>query len=275
MIAHYLKIAFRNLLKYKTQSIISIVGLAVGFTCFALATLWIRYEMSYDKFHRDADLIYGVYQPSWFGDGLSRSTNFLLAGFLKESFPEISEATAVAPHFSPTGYTIKIDEVEHSVFYIRVDSAFVNMFDIRILEGNRDFLIPLSHNVAITQRKARQWFGNESPIGKEVEMFGTKKTIVAVVAGWNQPSNLKFDIIESLAMNYTWTRFTGEGILIKLLPSINVEAFKKKLAEFEAQKESDNNTGSITIRNITLIPLTEIRYQDTNIQREIQFQYIF
>ena len=52
MIRHYFKIAFRNLLKYKTQSIISIIGLAVGITCFALATLWIRYEMTYDTFHR-------------------------------------------------------------------------------------------------------------------------------------------------------------------------------------------------------------------------------
>ena len=51
MIRHYFKIAFRNLLKYKTQSIISIIGLAVGITCFALATLWIRYEMTYDTFH--------------------------------------------------------------------------------------------------------------------------------------------------------------------------------------------------------------------------------
>lgn len=41
MIQHYFKIAFRNILKYKTQSIISILGLAVGFTCFALANLWI------------------------------------------------------------------------------------------------------------------------------------------------------------------------------------------------------------------------------------------
>ena len=47
MLKHYLLIAIRNLLKYKTQSIVSIIGLAMGFTCFALATLWIRYEMTY------------------------------------------------------------------------------------------------------------------------------------------------------------------------------------------------------------------------------------
>ena len=51
MITHNLKVAFRNLLKYKTQSIISVLGLAVGFTCFALSAIWIHYEMTYDTFH--------------------------------------------------------------------------------------------------------------------------------------------------------------------------------------------------------------------------------
>ena len=62
MIRHYLKIACRNLLKYKIQSIISILGLAIGFTCFALAVLWIRYEMTYDTFHEGFDRTHLVYQ---------------------------------------------------------------------------------------------------------------------------------------------------------------------------------------------------------------------
>ena len=41
MIKHYLKVAFRNLAKYKTQTLVSIIGLAVGFTCFALSVLWL------------------------------------------------------------------------------------------------------------------------------------------------------------------------------------------------------------------------------------------
>ena len=45
MIHHYLKIAYRNLLKYRTQSIISIIGLAIGLACFALSTFWVQYEI--------------------------------------------------------------------------------------------------------------------------------------------------------------------------------------------------------------------------------------
>ena len=55
MITHYLKVAFRNLVKYKTQTLISIIGLSVGFTCFALSVLWIRYEMTYDNFHERSE----------------------------------------------------------------------------------------------------------------------------------------------------------------------------------------------------------------------------
>ena len=58
MFAHYLKIAFRNQWKYKSQTLISVLGLAVGFTCFALATLWIRYDMTFDSFHKDAKRMY-------------------------------------------------------------------------------------------------------------------------------------------------------------------------------------------------------------------------
>ena len=60
MITHNLKVAFRNLLKYKTQSIISVLGLAVGFTCFALSAIWIHYEMTYDAFHEDAEQLHFV-----------------------------------------------------------------------------------------------------------------------------------------------------------------------------------------------------------------------
>jgi hypothetical protein len=57
MVKHYLKVSFRNLWKYKWQTFVSVVGLAIGFACFAMAMLWIRYEMTYDSFHKNADYI--------------------------------------------------------------------------------------------------------------------------------------------------------------------------------------------------------------------------
>ena len=62
MIVHYIKIAFRNMWKYRSQTLISLIGLAVGFTCVALATLWIVYEMTFDSFHKNAKQMYVVYR---------------------------------------------------------------------------------------------------------------------------------------------------------------------------------------------------------------------
>ena len=58
MIEHYFKLAWRQLLKYKLQSLVSIVSLAIGFACFALASMWIKYETTYDAFHKDAEKIH-------------------------------------------------------------------------------------------------------------------------------------------------------------------------------------------------------------------------
>ena len=82
MIKHYLKVAFRNLMKYKTQSLVSIIGLAVGFTCFALSVLWIRYEMTYDNFHKGANRIYLVraHQSARYKQFYSISFNGIFAG---------------------------------------------------------------------------------------------------------------------------------------------------------------------------------------------------
>ena len=60
MILHYLKLAWRNLLKYRTQTAVSILGLAMGLTCFVFAALWIRHEMSFDSAHEGADRIYAL-----------------------------------------------------------------------------------------------------------------------------------------------------------------------------------------------------------------------
>lgn len=90
MIYHYFKIAFRNLIKYKTQSVVSIVGLAIGFTCFALSALWIRYEMTYDNFHEGAEYIYLAGSKfNLQGDGFSYYSSGLLADYMMKNCPEV------------------------------------------------------------------------------------------------------------------------------------------------------------------------------------------
>lgn len=167
MIRHYFKIAFRNLLKYKTQSIISIIGLAVGITCFALATLWIRYEMTYDTFHRRADDIYLVRAQLTITDGtLSNSMPYPAIEYLRKNISEIEDICGISPFKT----NLRFKDKGGDLLAIEVDSAFIRMFDVRILQGNVNFLKKKSNEIAITEAVAKEWFGNESPLGKEIEL---------------------------------------------------------------------------------------------------------
>ena len=174
MLRHYFKLAIRNLLKYKSQSVISIVGLAVGFTCFALATLWIRYEQTYDTFHDGADRIYVVRIASeMYNDGISQITPYPLAAFMKETFPEIETAC----NMQAWNCQFKYKEVEYSSFEIGVDSATMEMFRFDVISGNHNFMLPDNEEIAITDQLAAQLFGKEDPIGKEIDIYGKRKYV--------------------------------------------------------------------------------------------------
>ncbi|HXF28954.1 MAG TPA: ABC transporter permease, partial [Chlamydiales bacterium] len=60
MIKSYLKIAWRNLVKHKAFAAINIAGLAIGMTCSIFILLWVQNELSYDRFHKNADQIYRI-----------------------------------------------------------------------------------------------------------------------------------------------------------------------------------------------------------------------
>jgi hypothetical protein len=96
MIKHYLTVAWRNLLKYKTQSIISIVGLAIGFTAFVFTLSWIRYEKGYDSHNPDAERIYRLFfNDSTQVGGVTNMTPKILASYLMKNYPEVEAATSI------------------------------------------------------------------------------------------------------------------------------------------------------------------------------------
>ena len=284
---HYIKIAFRNMRRYRIQTVISVISLAVGFTCFALSMLWIRYEMSYDGFHKNAKLMYVVYRPgSGRPSGLYRNTAIPYATYLKATFPEIANAAALisTPFLSSfpsyLNGTITIKNEDYQADLIMADSSFFRMFDIQIVTGRRDFLIPGSNTIAITQKKAQQLFGKENPIGKTINIIRKSYIICAIVAEKTHPSNYPYDIL--LPFNISEIGLGGGEIdaqgwgfanahtIIELFPGTNVKAFEKKLYEHKLFV----NNGNTTIQKSVIKPLTKIHYIDPDLEREVQFQYI-
>ena len=153
MILHYLKIALRNLLKYKTQSAISVLGLAVGLAFFTFGIHWLKYETSYDSFYPDADRSYLVYtQDENNKQGYSQS---VLGNFIRERLPEVETVTQsfVSNEFNYTfdEQTIKTPD------FMSVDSNFLDIFP-QILICGRTLERP--DEIIISESIAKKYFGH-------------------------------------------------------------------------------------------------------------------
>ncbi|MDR0725620.1 MAG: ABC transporter permease, partial [Prevotellaceae bacterium] len=270
MVKHYLKVAFRNMWKYKYQTLVSVIGLAVGFACFAMAALWIRYEMTYDSFHKNADRMYSVGIQGESPSEILRGVPYPLAGYLKTTFPEIANSIPIS---SAPSSQIELDGVRRSVDIVRIDSSFFSMFDVKIIEGSMDFLIPASKGAAITAAKAKQWFGNESPLGKSFKEYGKEYTVCAVTTSLPKRSNYPFDILmlsgivaNGVPVQSQWSYWYGDHALIELVPDVDVEAFRKKLYEHKTKHSG--------IKHMSITPLTSLRYVDPNVKRDVKFRHI-
>lgn len=267
MIRHYLKIACRNLLKYKTQSIISILGLAIGFTCFALAVLWIRYEMTYDTFHEGFDRIHLVYQKSALSDtGVTTTIPYPVSTSLEKQFPEVEDACGFL--FYEQEVTVD-DGAIRQLYKISADSCFMHMFGIQVLSGSLDFL-ESEERIALTEHAAKELFGTENPIGKEIKLYGTPKTVCAIVNGWNRHTNLPFSILTGGIRQWhnAWYH-GGFHVFIKLHKEVNAEAFQKKLEQ--TKLETDSKGG---MQNLMVMPISKCHYTVLADQNAIQFSYI-
>ena len=275
MIKHCLKIAIRNLVKYKVQSAVSILGLAVGFVCFSLSLYWIHYEMTYDHFRQDADRIYMVRTNDEYTEGkISTRVPYSLAAYLAQHFPDI----AVAAPFHLISERISVNDKYQDAVFSSADSAWMNLMDIRIIKGNRNFMLPKDNaEIAITEEAAKKWFRTEDPIGKEVKMLRRTKKICAIVQAENRHTNFPFDFIGNPELGKTWWYITW-SILIKVKPDTDIEELESKInANLPAELKQVTLTRKTGIERIILSPLSKLHYaKDFRDDKEagITFQYI-
>ena len=265
MIKHYLKVAFRNLMKYKTQSLVSIIGLAVGFTCFALSALWIRYEMTYDDFHEGANRIYLAGSSfRLYGDGFNYNSSSFLADYLAKNCPEVEKVCRI--YYDWDEKKIKNEDAEFSVRRIEVDSSFISMFNIKVLDGDNHLQLK-KDEIAITENTAERIFGKESPIGKHLifEENNEEKTIVAIVKSWEGHSLFSFDILLPFYdASPNWGRQRCQT-LFRTYPNCDMKALQQRLSEHEVQQEGHKYPISTPIALLSTLRSTHPR-EDVNVK---------
>lgn len=277
MKTHYLKVAIHNLIKYKTQSAICIVGLAVGFACFALSTFWVHYEMTYDSFHQDADRIYLVSTNDEIQAGkFGRYTPPALANYLESTYEEIEKAVYFKdfPIYTQLNHTL--EEIET----LEVDSAFMNLMGITILEGNDHFWVPNKNDneVAITRSGAIHLFGTaDYAIGRTIiSQDDSKKEyrIGAIVSEWGEHSTMKYKALKAKTDKIDWVNSYCKT-LIKISPQTDIEALKEKMnRNFPKELQSNQYTPNTGLTRFILTPITGIRHSSELYNGKEQVNYM-
>ena len=271
MIQHYCKIAFRNILKYKIQSIISIIGLAVGFTCFALSNLWIHYEITYDKFYEGVERTHLLYQEATFSEStFSTYSSYMLATTLRQEFPEVEAACAIYQWEielkTKKGKTAKVN-------CMYADSTFLEMFQpTSILSGSMEFLYS-NNKIALTEETAMSLFGSTEVLGQEIEANDAPKTVCAILKNVEKHSNLYF---AAWTMSSQFQKEKSEwGVhrfqtYVRLRKGVDATSFQEKMKNYE----SGNQWYPKPLEKYKIIPLTQYHYSAINEKLTLKFNYL-
>ena len=163
----YLKIAFRNMWKHRTQSLIGILGLAFAIACFVPSLFWIRYETSYDDFYPQADRIYRVYTQERQSGKINKTASKVIERTLREQFPVIEASTSVMVGDEKC----KTDEIPYvQLHFLYADSTFLSVFPQTFIYGNTREPLAALNDIVLTESTALRLFGSfENAIGKKIQ----------------------------------------------------------------------------------------------------------
>ncbi|WP_422356827.1 ABC transporter permease [Roseivirga pacifica] len=167
MLKNYLKIAIRNIQKHKGYSFINVFGLAVGICCCLLIFLYVKDELTYDRFHTNVDRIYRINSEiDWFGNkDLMGASNLVEAKEYADRIPEIEVFT----RYKGTALVIKKGEEYVSQYgALFTDAGTFEIFDYQVLDGSLEGALDNLNSIVISRSIAEKYLDRVNVAGEEL-----------------------------------------------------------------------------------------------------------
>lgn len=232
MLKNYLKIAIRNFLADTQFTVINITGLVVGLVVCTLVMLYSRYELSYDTWLPDADLVYRYevtdHQPG-LGTRLHSTSHPAVRDLLIETFDEIPAVTRVLE----TALIIETPDKRLLPQVVRyVDPNFFDVIDLPLISGDKNTALSNTGSILISESTAQSIFGSEDPIGQVLSANNMRNTdndfrvkrsadnplmekdyvVAGVFKDIPGNSHFVFDIIAAFDANDAFARYKGNWV---------------------------------------------------------------
>ncbi|GAB3916341.1 ABC transporter permease [Larkinella terrae] len=253
MLTNYLKIAWRNLKRNKTFSLINILGLALGMACSLIILLWVQDELAMDRFHANDSRIYRVMEnQAWAGQdvGSTSSTPGILAENLKKDFQEVEKAAMMTWEQNillTVGNTFGKEKGRFA------SGDFLSIFSFPLKQGDARTALARPDAIVISEKLARKYFPHQDALGKVIRVDNTDDMMVTGVMGEiPENSSLKFDYLMS------WERFVkynnwvkewgnnGPRTFVLLSKNADSEKVSAKIKDYIKQK-TNKQTNNIEL----------------------------
>ncbi len=275
MLKSYLKIAVRGIFRNPGYAAINIFGLSIGITCFLLIFLVVRYELSFDKFHRDADNIFRVDNALHLSSGIYKYPNGP-AGVGPSMYTEIPEVTGFTRLGG--GGQQAVFEVgtelfrETDLFY--ADSSFFEFFDFELLSGNKREVLKEPLMAVLSEKAAVRYFGKTDAVGEVLLLKGNQEQrfqVSGIMKDLPANSHIQCEMLlsnETLRSNGasldSWNA-GGSYTYIKLNDRGAVAEVTDKMMELRDKYVEEKNRVTV---NPSMIALTDIHLH-SNLRNEI------
>jgi putative ABC transport system permease protein len=272
MLKNYFKTAYRNLVKNKSYAFISIVGLAIGMTVCILLLLYVKHELSYDRFHKNASNLYRLCQPQH--PYHAPQTAKLLA----DNLSEIKDHARIL--VSGNDIVQYQDEryIEKENVLAYADASLFRIFSFTFKQGIPERALQQPFTLVISEKSARKYFGNENPIGKVLRLNNQYDYMVTgVMEDMPQNSHFRYEMIATLTAadkvfgsdwmkNWGWHNFL---VYFVMQDRFSQPAFEKKCSRLINNSHTSLNSSPT---EYSLQKLTDIHLYSSHFKSDIQPQ---
>ncbi|OOG16701.1 hypothetical protein BWD42_17925 [Sphingobacterium sp. CZ-UAM] len=287
MIKNFIKTAWRNIFSNKFYSAINILGLTAGLVVGIFLLLWIKDELSFDRFHKNQGSIYKIGIEG--GTGISKrifgSIIAPVGSFAKREIPEVKDAVRI---FRIGDAAIKYkDKRFREKNFAFVDPSYFSVFDFPLIQGNQKQPFSDNNSVVLTETTARRYFGNENPIGRAVILGIEDLCVVSgVIADYPENSSFQFQVLLPLSrfneyayvknkttydnktylssMDTDWSNFSFETYL-QLRPDASPIAVAQKLQKIHERNKPEDTPVPYVTQQLSKVHLYQMDGSDGGI----------
>ena len=306
MIKNYFKIAARHLAKQKMYSVVKIGGFALSIAACLLIALYIKEELSYDKYYPTTKRIYRITGEYDNNGKLETGADWPppMAKALREDFPEVEKSGRLMPH--PLFYcagsnqvrTVENQQNTYEEGFTYADQDMLEILQLPMVYGDRAHALSEPHSIVLTRSRAEKFFPNQNPVGKLIILNNDKNRIYkvgGVIEDFPTTSHIRYDFWLSMTNYELWNgEQAGWGssnyyTYVLLKPGADAEKFQSKLTKLIMTKyylpmliENGNKEADQFAKNARILaqPITDVHLYSYNIddgleKGDVRFVWLF